>query len=166
MEHAETTALAAAALAKRELGPLEKPRGEAPVLDPDYLTVMGDEDLTILMARFTLWADYSQTQLALYAVDENTAKTLLERARAIALVTVSPSGKRDDTVTLAKAVAEEQDEFIERYRNALMTAYAFRKIVEGRFESYVRDASIVSREQTRREKVRDEPAGRRVGRRQ
>ncbi len=95
----------------------------------------------------TRWADYSGAQLAMAAVDERVAEALHDKAKAISVV--RDWGGKDDRVNVAKARLET-DEDVVTTRQALLDAYAYRKILEVRYEAYVRDAAVVSRELTRR----------------
>lgn len=82
------------------------------------------------------------------AIDERAAETLYDKAKAIAVVKGWTGGK-EDRVTLAKARMEEDDDVV-AYRQDLLDAYAYRKLLEARHEAFVRDAAVISRELTRR----------------
>jgi hypothetical protein len=81
------------------------------------------------------------------AVDERTADTLYDKAKAVSMV--RGYGGKEDRVTMAKARLED-DADVQRFRQEQLDAYAYRKLVEARHEAFVRDAAVVSRELTRR----------------
>jgi hypothetical protein len=93
------------------------------------------------------------------AVDERTADSAVERARAIALARNWAGDK--DRVNIAKANAELDSELM-KARARHDETYAYRKLLEAVHESFVRDAAVVSRELTRR--VDKEPPARRSDR--
>lgn len=145
LKHAEETVRARARAASRSLSMPRRPSDEPEL--PDDPTDLDDSELMSLLVLLTRWADYSGAQLAMAAVDERTADTLYDKAKAVSMV--RGYGGKEDRVTMAKARLED-DEDVQRFRQEQLDAYAYRKLVEARHEAFVRDAAVVSRELTRR----------------
>lgn len=137
---------------KQSLGPLEQPTVASPTL-PEELDDVTDMQLINLMVAFTRWADYSQTRLAAAEIDESAAEEALAVARSLNLIRFMPSAealrKREDTMTGAKALVEQQADVVE-LRQHRLNAYAYRKTLQPRHDAFVRDAAVLSRELTRR----------------
>jgi hypothetical protein len=87
-------------------------------------------------------------------VDEEVANELLSRAKSLALLRYMPTSealkKREDTMTRVRAEVEANDPDVANFSQQRLNAYAFRKLLEPRYEAYVRGQAVVSRELTRR----------------
>jgi hypothetical protein len=135
---------ALAALDEQGIGIPDKPASTLPDL-PEDITVMGDAELMTLYSEMVMWVNYIGTQLAAATVDEEAAKSHLEKLRAIGAV----KNKTEKTVTAAKARVYEDDEF-NAASTAHLTAYAYRKLLESRHNAADRNSQVLSRELTRR----------------
>lgn len=133
---------------KRGLRLPERPEGEVPVLTaPDG--DLGEWSDGVLMTQFTLftrWADHLNVEVALAEITEATAERIFRRIRDVAMLGVSPARGQ---VTAAKAAAGLSAEVIEAEDEAA-SAKAYRKLVQSLYENVERDASLLSRELTRR----------------
>lgn len=136
----------AAKLAKKGLVSPSRPVTEMPSMPAD-ITELDDESLLGLMTEMVTWADYAATQLAFAAIDEKATTNLLEFGNAEAMV----RGWGDDTekVTIARARRNLDADVIGLKQQGL-DAYATRKLLETLFNNLERDASLLSRELTRR----------------
>lgn len=112
------------------------------------------------------WADFSASQLGFAEVDESAAKAMLDEKRDILLIRRMPTSealrKREDTMTRVKTEVDTEPEVIDLQQRHL-NAYALRKLLNVTFERYDRDASLLSRELTRRTGGQD-PKQRRASR--
>lgn len=136
-----------------------KPKYEQPDLESaGDLTELDDSGLMLLFTTLTAWADYLGGQLALAEIDERASEAVLKKAEAVSMLRSSPtSGK----VTMAKAEKYE-DPVVEEAQESFMKNHAYRKLLNVLYNNVDRDASLVSRELTRR--VGMEPNRRREGR--
>jgi len=91
-------------------------------------------------------------RLAISEIEENTAETLVKRAEATALVTAGRPARGE--VTSTKAEISQMPNVI-KYRDALDNAYAYRKMCQVLYNAVERDASLCSRELTRRTAMTD-----------
>jgi hypothetical protein len=117
--------------------------------------MLDDQYLMIIFTRFTAWQNYSATQLAEAEVVEARAEAHVRFLEAKAMVT---NWGKDDKVTVARAEIMISPE-VERARQAMLVAYAHRKMTAVIYNNCERNASLVSRELTRR--VGREPVERR-----
>jgi hypothetical protein len=147
VQQAATAEAAKAKLAKEELALPPEPPYPLPKL-PLRLSDLGDDDLMKLFVALTRWTDYLAGCVALAAVDERSAESVLQRAEATVLLRDWGGGK-DDRVTIAKA-QRSQDAEVQKWQGEYDVAHAYRKLVDVMFTSAERDASVVSRELTRR----------------
>lgn len=133
---------------KAGLHPPLKPNGVTPVL-PEDVTDLSDEDLMILFADFTAWADYGSSQLAVCVVEEREQQRMLDLKKA---QRISKGSK--GSVSEIKAHAEEESE-----NEAILVSerFAYRKILESITGNLERDAALLSRELSRR--LGDKPGG-------
>lgn len=122
----------------------EQPEFEAPRLPPD-VTELDDRDLMALFGELTTWAEYLATQLAVAGVDERSAEESLKIAEARGAV----RHKTEKTVAAVKALVLADPEVLAA-REALDSAYAYRKILQPIADGAERRAAFVSRELTRR----------------
>ena len=144
--HSETTQRARERVEQQALSVPRRPVDEPEL--PDDVTELHDSALMELLVLFTRWADYSGARLAMAFADERTAEAAHDLAKAKASVR-DWGGTKDDRVTVAKARTETDDEVVTT-RQAVLDAYAYRKLTEAVFDAHVRDAAVVSRELTRR----------------
>jgi hypothetical protein len=84
-------------------------------------------------------------QLACAEVDESYAEEFLSRVKAIK----SLSNSTEKTVTLMKAKAYEDEDFLQAH-DAYQKAYAYRKLVKVKYDAAERNSALISRELTRR----------------
>lgn len=102
-----------------------------------------------LFVGLTRWTDYFGGLLAICDVEERSANLILEKAKALALLKAGGARGRDDRVTYAKAEVAVDPEVTE-HEAAYESAHAKRRFAAVHFEASERDASLVSRELTRR----------------
>lgn len=139
---------AEAALERKRLQLPRRPRDyDLPKL-PNRLTDMGDEELMELFVHFVRYQDYLAGQLALVEIDEHTAENILEVVKAKHLI-VGWTGESNSRVAVAKAQATLDPAVIEA-QEVFETSKAKRKLFNVMVESLARDASVISREVTRR----------------
>jgi hypothetical protein len=101
-----------------------------------------------LFARLTQWQDYLNGVLALAEIDERTLDALRVQARAHALIR-EWGGTKEDRVTISQAQRDVDPEVVAVTRE-FDGAHNYRKLVEVLYTNAERDASLVSRELTRR----------------
>lgn len=140
------TEQAAAKLAKRGMEASPRPVLGIPVMP--VLTELDDESLMGLFGELVAWADYVGTQLAYAVIDERAMNDVLTVSEATAMVS-GWSAVAGDKVTIARA-QRDLDEGVQEIKQAATEAYAVRKLTETLFNNLERDASLVSRELTRR----------------
>jgi hypothetical protein len=136
-----------AELTKKGLKFPGRPRYPLPKL-PVNLTDIAYEEVMVLLVKFTRYQDHLAGELALYEIDESTAATMVEVAKAKHLVHAW-TGASGDRVTVAKAEAVI-DSSVREYEEAMIMAKSHRKGYSVLVESLARDAAVVSREITRR----------------
>lgn len=78
-------------------------------------------------------------------MDESYSDEYLARVKAVK----SLSNSTEKTVTIMKARAYEDDEFLEAQAKA-QQAYAYRKLIQVKFAACERNGALLSRELTRR----------------
>jgi hypothetical protein len=147
---AATEALRAKAeLAKKGMVLAPRPEYDVPSL-PEGLTDLDDPSLMELFVKLNAWNSHVGGELALVEIDEREAEAELEFAEASALVLKWGERKsKDDTITLAKAERDSDPKVIEA-REKLHGIYARRKLTQVIYVNTEKDASVVSRELTRR----------------
>ena len=123
------------------------PGGDIPPLPKD-VTSLSEESLMELFVSLTGWSDYASTQAVFAQIDERDAQRNLDMAEASATST-NWTGGRDDRVAIAKAKVAS-DPGVVAAREVLDARHAYRKLVEVVASNLERDASVVSREITRR----------------
>jgi hypothetical protein len=101
-----------------------------------------------LFVALTRWTDHLGVAVAMAEVEERCAEAILQKAQALVLLR-DWGGGRDERVTMAKAQRDVDPEVEER-QDIFDTAHAYRKMLSTLFTSTERDASVVSRELTRR----------------
>jgi hypothetical protein len=133
----------------QELGVSEPsaPDFGVPRLEPN-IDELGDKELMELFVKLTRWADYFQNQLAIEEVVERSADAEVRRLEGLYMISHKPE-RASEAVTWARAQMETDVE-IRTAREALRVCYARRKLKGMLFEQAERDASVVSRELTRR----------------
>lgn len=141
---------AAESLAKQGLHLWEQPETEIPVL-PSDLTALDDEDLMVLYSLLTAWSDFISTQVSCAQIDERAAERRLSQEENLLMIA---SGANGDRVTYARAQVAA-DPRIVALKDVVEEAYAYRKLVESLAANVERDASLVSRELTRRTSSRN-----------
>jgi hypothetical protein len=101
-----------------------------------------------LLTRLTRYQDYISGQLAEAEINEGSASTLLEVAKA-RHITSGWTGASDDRVAIVKAEALLDGE-VRQADDALTQLKAKRKLYNVMVEALARDAAVVSREISRR----------------
>ena len=161
LEKAKREAADRRILAEEDLEIAPRPsEGMRPPNLPYDLAEQDDEYLIELFVTLTRWADYLAGQLTLAEIDADNAAHVHDVAEATALISAW-GGKRDDSVTVAKA-ERTLDPVVEEQWDELHVAYARRKLLQTMFETSERRAKMVSRELSRREAL--EPPTRRADR--
>lgn len=139
---------AEAALLKKGLYLPSKPAVEIPQLPTEGLAELSDDHLMDLFSLLTRWADFLAGQVALAEIDERAQDAVVETAEATAML-ADWGGKRDDKVTIARAT-RTLDADVQEMRQEQATRYAYRKLTQVLFGNVERDATLVSRELSRR----------------
>lgn len=122
-----------------------QPETEIPILPPD-LTAIDDEDLMILYSLLTAWSDFVSAQVSCAQVDERAAEKKLAHSENLLMIA---SGDRGDRVTYARAQVAAEPTIV-ALKEEIENLHAYRKLVETLSMNIERDASLVSRELTRR----------------
>jgi len=123
----------------------DTPNSGMPAL-PEDLTSLPDNDLMELFTQFIAWSGFASAQLALAEVDERDAEKRLKRAEQAA---ISSTWSKDSRVAVAKAEASLDPE-VQKISDQLDVVHNYRKLVEVMSTNLEREASLVSRELTRR----------------
>jgi len=146
----------------RDLGIEEptQPDFGLPKLEPD-IDDLTEKQLMNLFVQLTRWCDFFQMQLAIEEIYEHQAEMELKKLEGLYLTRNRPE-KASEAVTWVRAQMESDPE-IRQVRDALKLYYARRKLKQMLFEGAERDASVVSRELTRRTDVKN-PGYRRADR--
>lgn len=121
------------------------PKPKHRVSIPEDLTEVDSEELMDLFSAFTAWADYAFAQVGLAYIAEREAQREVDAAEATAWTKVpakTPVAAGKGYVASIPDVQEAQDKFDE--------AWAYRRLVTDMAERFERDASLLSRELTRR----------------
>ena len=138
---------ATALLEKESLHLPARPSFRLPRL-PLNLTDKDDEGVMELLVKMTRYQDHLAGQLIEAEIDESSASTLLELAKAKHLAG-QWTGASSDRVAVQKAQAL-MDREVQEANGAYEQARAKRKLYSVLVESTARDAAVVSRELTRR----------------
>ena len=118
-----------------------------PSLEAD-IDDLNDKELMNLFVQFTRWTDFFQYQLAIEEIHERYADQEVRKLEGLYLTRNRPE-KASEAVTWVRAQMDTDQE-IRSARDALKLYYARMKLKQMLFESSERDASVVSRELTRR----------------
>jgi hypothetical protein len=137
-------------------GAPDKPDDGVPRL-PDDLGDTSDSALMELFRSLTAWAGYMGFRLAAAEVDEEQYEAELRMTTSQSLLQHDLGG-RDTKVTIAKAQVDVEPE-VAKKRQALLTARAYRKMLQRLFENVERSIFLVSRELTRRTSGTDRRVG-------
>lgn len=127
-----------------------QPETEIPILPPD-LTGIDDEDLMVLYSLLTAWSDFVSAQVSCAQVDERAAEKRLSHRENLLMIA---SGDKGDRVTYARAQVAAEPTIV-ALKEEIESLHAYRKLVETLFLNIERDASLVSRELTRRTSSRN-----------
>lgn len=127
-----------------------QPETEIPILPPD-LTAIDDEDLMVLYSLLTAWSDFVSAQVSCAQVDERSAEKRLAHSENLLMIA---SGDRGDRVTYARAQVAAEPTIV-ALKDEIENLHAYRKLVETLSMNIERDASLVSRELTRRTSSRN-----------
>jgi hypothetical protein len=123
-------------------------QSKQPVMPKD-ISVLDSEELSELFTRLTAWSNYVAGQLAAAQVDEKFLEKKLSNSEAQLFLAKDTSKVKGERVTLIKAQVAADPMIIE-LEEKLMSAYAYRKMVEVVASNFERDVALVSREITRR----------------
>lgn len=124
-----------------------KPMEDMPRL-PQDITSIDDETLMDLFVSLTTWNDYLSVQVACAQIDERAAQRTMDFAENSSLINGWKGGSQD-RVAIAKANVAVDPE-VHKLRKDLDEKHAYRKLIEVMSNNVERDASLVSRELTRR----------------
>lgn len=115
---------------------------------PQDVTLLDDQDLMMLAAKYMENYNFVSTQVAIAAVAEMEAEDAFDYAHSRALLQTS-TGKSTEKAVMLKAAVMLDDE-VTTLRNRKMHAYAYRKMLETTQSSLERYYYLTSRELTRR----------------
>lgn len=138
----------------------DKPASTFPELPP-FLDELPDPELMELYTQFMSWGSYAKSELVMAEIAEERAANDLKLMEARTLIGQWGEGAKGDTVTLAKA-RRDVDEDVVSAQDKHLEARAFRKLTESVFERCERGAQVISRELSRR--ISLAPSERRQGR--
>jgi len=118
---------------------------------PSDLTELDDVALMGLYTKLTAWAGYLGVQQSFAQTDERRIKRKLEFLETRALIVAKASaGKITDARLLVK-----DDPAIQDIHEKAASSEAYRKLIEALYDNCERNASLVSRELTRRTAASD-----------
>lgn len=151
---------AAAALKEQGFRIATKPHTSRIPRLSDKLTDITGEALMDQFVETTSWVDFLSVQVACAQIDERAAQNALEKLEKSALSDASGAHK---SVSAAKAAAS-QDPRVREAQEVLDDRHAYRKLIETLANNLDRNASLISRELTRRTSTPTptQRAGRRV----
>lgn len=112
---------------------------------PSDLSELDDQSLMEELALFTSWADYAGSQVGLAVISERSAELDMEWQ----ISRYYSDSSRSTPVTITKAEAL-QDPDVYASRRKFEEAHAYRRLVADLHARYERDATVLSRELTRR----------------
>lgn len=115
---------------------------------PNDLDALSDANLMEVYVEFMAWLSYSKSELVAAEISEERAANDCRLTEARTLIT-QWSGDKGDTVTLAKARRDVDEDVVAAQERHLNTR-AYRKLVEAVFERCERGAQVLSRELSRR----------------
>lgn len=115
---------------------------------PEDVTLLDDQELMSLAAKYMENYNFVSTQVAIAAVAEMEAEDAYDYIHSKALLNTS-TGKSTEKAVMLKA-AVMLDEEVTTLRNRKMHAYAYRKMLETTQSSLERYYYLASRELTRR----------------
>lgn len=147
LEHDKAVIAAKTKLAEAELSLPEQPQYKIPPL-PHRLTDLGDGELMNLFVQFTRYTDFLGGQFALAEISEAEAEAGMEITKAKGQI-LAWSGAAGEKVTIAQAEAKTSEVYIEA-QEIHQQRKAYRKLIGVLYGNAERDASVVSRELTRR----------------
>jgi hypothetical protein len=130
-----------------QVEPISSPEFGLPPL-PQDIDDLTDKQLMNLFVQLTRWTDFFQAQFAGEDVSERYAEAEVRRLEGLYMAANKPD-RVTEAVTWVRAQMESDPE-IQRARDSAKIIYARRKLKQMLYESAERDASVVSRELTRR----------------
>ena len=125
----------------------DRPKGAIPQI-PQHLDDLSESDLMACYVEFMAWLSYSKAEMVTAEILEERCATETHLIEARTLI-LQWGGEKGDTVTLAKARRDVDNEVVEA-QDKHLTSRAYRKLVETVFEQCERSAQILSRELSRR----------------
>ena len=133
-------------LKEQGLVPPDKPTYDMPSL-PHELTSVNDDDLMVLYAELTAYADFVAVQVSCAQVDERALEKMLSSVENKKML--ASDGKTENRVTFARAQVAADPEVI-AIKDRLEETHAYRKLIEVLMSNIERDTGLISREITRR----------------
>lgn len=115
---------------------------------PEELDNLSDSDLMEHYSEFMAWLSYAKSELVISEIEEERCANNCHLTEARTLIT-QWAGAKGDTVTLAKARRDVEDDVVDSQEKHL-NSRAYRKLVESVFERCERGAQVLSRELSRR----------------
>ena len=125
-----------------------KPGDAMPTL-PEELDVLSDGELMSQYSEMVSWVNYAKSELVHAEIIEENALSALRQAEALALLEQWEADSKGDTVTMAKA-RRDVDPKVREHHARHHEARAYRKLVDTVFDRGERNATVLSRELSRR----------------
>lgn len=119
-----------------------------PQLPPD-ISALSDTDLMELFSQITAFTNFLTTQLSCAEIDERSAEKALNAVEDEAMIREHSGKSSKDTVTFLKTKISA-DPKVMKYREDYEAKYAYRKLIDSMADNATRDATLISRELTRR----------------
>ena len=116
---------------------------------PEELDVLSDGDLMSQYGEMVSWVNYAKSELVHAEIIEENALSALRQAEALALLEQWEADSKGDTVTMAKA-RRDVDPTVREHHHRHHEARAYRKLVDTVFDRGERNATVLSRELSRR----------------
>jgi len=126
----------------------EQPENQIPIL-PESLDELSDNALMNLYAEFMAWVSYTHAELIKAEIDEDRKAHILKVTEAKAIIDQTVEKVKGDTVTLAKA-RRDIDENVLEAQDIYLESRAYRKLTDTVFQRCERGAQVLSRELSRR----------------
>ena len=126
----------------------ERPGSDMPTL-PLELDDLTDASLMSVYSETVAWVNYAKAELAKAEILEEGALSALRQTEAFALISQWDDTNKGDTVTMAKARRDVDPEVVDN-GNKHREARAYRKMVDTVFDRCERNATVLSRELSRR----------------
>jgi len=116
---------------------------------PKDISILDSDDLSLLFSQLTAWSNFVAGQLAAAQIDEHVLNKKRDSLEAKLFLEKDSFKVKGERVTLIKHQVASDQKMID-LEEKVLSAYAYRKMVEVVANNFERDVALVSREITRR----------------